>query len=232
MYNFKPRIPLEGKRFGDLLVLKFYGRIGKRLRPAWECMCDCGQTTVVQGDSLRSGKTKSCGCRQIKTLVSRSTTHGQARRKSQTPEYETWCNMKARCNRETYTQYHHYGGRGISVCKEWNESFEKFLADMGPKPFSRAEIDRVDNDGDYTPSNCRWATRSKNMRNTRNTIYVTFDGETRQLNDWAELVKCSAMSLRSKYYAGKIEAALSKLLMGANTQPSRKARTNPKEKKQ
>ncbi len=127
--------------------------------------CYCGNVFIVREDSVRSGHTKSCGCLWIKTV----TKHGQAASTNKKPsvEYVAWSSMIVRCYDVNTKYYKHYGGRGITVCDRWRTSFSNFLSDMGTKPKKELSLDRIDNDGDYRPDNCRWADRSTQARNQR-----------------------------------------------------------------
>lgn len=157
-------IDLTGQRFGMLLIIKF--QRGWRNQRAWLCQCDCGGQSVVLTGSLRTGKTKSCGCRERDAKIEAAITHGQ----SHTPVYNRWQTMLRRCDNPKATGYKYWGGRGIKVCDEWKDFavFHKYIQEvLGPQPTSKHSIDRRDNDGHYEPGNLRWATRSEQNRNRR-----------------------------------------------------------------
>jgi hypothetical protein len=178
-----PKVDLTGKTFGRLTVVEEAGRsnAGKVL---WRCTCECGNETVVVGGDLRSGRTTSCGCGIREATVARSRTHGQ----SGTRLYRIWCAMITRTTNPNFDRYADYGGRGITVCPEWRESFEAFVRDMGPSYADHLTIDRVDVDGNYEPGNCRWATYKEQARNTRRNRYLTFRGRTKAVAEWAEVL--------------------------------------------
>ena len=142
-----------GSKYNRLTVIGEAGR-DKHGRAKWLCLCDCGTETTAVGNCLRSGHKRSCGCYRIK--------HGLEKH----PLYGTWSNMKQRCYNPNTPRYAHYGGRGITVCNEWRDSFPQFLSDMGERP-EGTSLDRIDVNGDYTPDNCRWATKIEQNLNRR-----------------------------------------------------------------
>lgn len=148
---------LAGQRFGRLMAQE---RTANRHRNAmWRCICDCGRVVSVPAASLNGGHTQSCGCRNTK--------HGDAGRKGYVAEYWIWAQMRHRCRNPGYHHWQNYGGRGIRICDAWADSYDAFLSDMGRRPTPKHSIDRVDNDGDYEPGNCRWATRDEQNQNSR-----------------------------------------------------------------
>ena len=190
---------LTGKRFGRLTVIRRaendrYGNI------LWECVCDCGGKKITRVNALMSGKATSCGCVQRKRSAKAHTKHG----KRHSRLYNIWCNMKGRCNTKSCSFYEQYGGRGIKVCPEWEHDFQAFYDwSMANGYRDDLTIDRIDNDGNYCPENCRWVTVTENARNRPCASRITVDGVTRTRNEWAEIIGMKPAALRSAIRRGR-----------------------------
>lgn len=169
----------------------------------WLCVCSCGNTTIIQ--SAKIGDTKSCGCLISETIKKLRTTHG----KTGTPEYRTWTRIIERCSNPNNHNFTNYGGRGIRVCKQWSK-FENFLKDMRSRPSKDHSIDRINTNGDYCPSNCRWATNIQQQNNKRNNKYITISGTKLTQAQWERKNKLShgAICLRISHGWTPEEAAM------------------------
>ena len=178
---------LIGKRFGRLIV---ESKAPVRYRPSgnqvtrWNCRCDCGKETTVDAPELRKGATVSCGCYGKEYCGKSNRIHGR----SHSPEYIVWREIHRRCYSPNFKDFHLYGGRGIKVESEWHESnpngLDNFLRDMGPRP-PKTTIDKIDNNRNYGPGNCRWASSKVQSRNRRVTVWIEYDGRKMCQNDWA-----------------------------------------------
>lgn len=176
----KPRIDMHGKRYGRCIGVAPV-RIATSGDVVWSFVCDCGAIFEASGYDLRSGKRQDCpSCAAIRTRDA-SIVHGM----SGTAEFRIWTGMLTRCYNKNAKHYERYGGRGIGVCDEWRDSFKQFFADMGPRPSASHSIDRKDNDGNYEPGNCRWATPEEQASNKRSSVRVTAAGN-RSIKDLAE----------------------------------------------
>lgn len=191
-------IDLTGQLFGHARALHYI-----RAEKKWACVCTrCGRSFATFGGNLRSGRTQSCGC----TLV----THGQSSRGigKASPTYVSWLRMRQRCRNPRHVYFRNYGGRGITVCDRWRDSFENFLADMGERP-EGTSLDRIDNARGYEPGNCRWASRPEQQRNTSRNHLLTFRGETHSIAEWGEITGISRRTIRTRLRIGwSVEDAL------------------------
>ncbi len=186
------RTHLEGQVFGRLTVVRETMERSADGSIKWECRCECGSTCLASTNNLRSGDgTKSCGCLSRENFHGKIT-HGRTRGYSEPPEYRVWCTMRERCSNPKNHKYISYGARGIAVCDRWLD-FGNFIADMGLRPSPCHSIDRINNDGNYEPGNCRWATpkeQANNRRPRKNTtqfIPVTISGVTCTVIEWSKI---------------------------------------------
>ena len=186
---------IKGTRFKDLTGLKFNSltvigldHVSKYHQCVWLCKCDCGNQTTVQSWNLTSGRKKSCGClakmKYAETIRKRCTKHGL----NGHPLYHTWKNIRQRCGNPSNNSYGNYGGRGIHLCDEWNDfpTFYDWAIANGWE--SGLSIERIDNNGDYCPENCRFATLKEQSRNRRKTVFLTYDGVKKPLSEWCEML--------------------------------------------
>lgn len=219
----RPRIDLTGLSFNWLTVLSFSksDRLGALF---WLCKCKCGNEKVIRGDDLKFGGTKSCGCliKEWKANIGKRNHEKSLERKKYLPEkivqprghgmsktrvYRIWCSMRGRCLNKNNASYPYYGGRGITICDRW-EKFEHFLEDMG-HPRNEMTLERIDNNGNYCPENCCWATRSQQSKNRRVNIVIEYHGENLSLHECCERFGLSYTALYSRLYRGmSIEESL------------------------
>ncbi len=182
----RPLPPLLGIRSGMLVVVKDLGtRKEKQYKRYVLCQCDCGNTSEVWIINIRTGHTTSCGCIKSAWQKSGQTIHGMCR----TPEHGIWSGIRDRCYNPNNLAYHNYGSRGIKMCERWRNSFQNFFEDMGPRPSKSHSIDRFpDNNGDYGPANCRWATTEQQALNKRTNVYYEYDGIRLTQCQWARFL--------------------------------------------
>jgi hypothetical protein len=179
-YNFQD---LTGQRFDRLVALNRVKSDRPYPTTRWMCQCDCGKTTVADRNNLVYGRMRSCGCLNSERRAERQLTHGL----SKTKLYRIWADIITRCYNENSDGYKDYGARGIYMSDEWRNDFAAFYRDMANGYQKGLEIDRIEVNGPYSKENCRWVTHKVNSRNKRNTTYLTIDGVTKSLGEWAEI---------------------------------------------
>jgi hypothetical protein len=196
-------LDLVGLRYGNWTVLAEAGRCPPGSKnPKGQrrllCVCDCGVQKDVAYGPLTRGDSKSCGClrRYVSSTINK--THG----KTKTPEYRIWAGIKTRCFNQADSTYLRYGARGISMCRRWAESFDAFFADMGPRPDPALSIERLDNDGDYEPGNCVWASDLEQANNRRSTVRYPFNGEMKTAREIATATGLGFEFLRHRLQRG------------------------------
>jgi len=186
----------SGQKFGKLVAIE--QARNPRGKLMWQCLCDCGNETLASPTALRDGIKRSCGCLRSENMRKLATTHGL----SHTHElYSMWCGMKTRCSNPNFEAYPNYGGRGIRVCERWL-NFQNFIEDMHPRPSKDHSIDRIDNDGDYCPENCRWSLWKEQMNNSRNNTILTVCGISRTLTQWASIMSINYGMLQTRVFNG------------------------------
>ena len=199
---------LPGMRYGKLIVVKEAPRTSPTsLKRRVLCRCDCGGVATVQVGNLVSSHTVSCGC-ALKEFGRNKATHGGSRhvngKQKLSPEFTAWRQMMGRCYRPKSGNYKDYGGRGITVCDEWKSNFANFLRDMGRRPDPNLTLDRIDNSKGYSKENCRWATRSEQMRNTRRSVWVEVCGQRKVMVDWSKLLGIPYRTLQKQKSVGGV----------------------------
>lgn len=185
------RLDLTNKRFNKLLIIEKADN--QKHKTMWKCLCDCGNITFVTTSNLNANRVKSCGCLKNEQLVKRSTTHNQRH----TNLYEVWKTMKQRCFNPKNQSYNNYGGRGIVVCDEWKTNFTSFYKWSMENGYKKGlTIDRIDNNGNYCPENCRWANRIIQANNSRWNKHIIINGKDNTLANWLRFYNISY----NKYY--------------------------------
>ena len=209
----KGRRPLDltGQKFNRLTAIRQDGRSGKHM--LWACVCDCGSgiEKYVRASELVAGTVRSCGClvkeQARENIRTKLTTHGKASSRV----YSIWLSMKNRCLRKSYKQYKDYGGRGIKIDERWM-NFEAFYADMGDPPSDDHTIERRNNNGNYEPNNCYWATRAQQSVNRRTNRLIEYEGRTQTITQWSRELGIPQMTISNRLRRGwSIEDALRKL---------------------
>lgn len=184
-------------KFNRWTVIAFSHKSGKK--QFFSCLCECGTEGVVRKDQLTRGISKSCGCwkREVskEQIIRLSTTHGLA---NKSKSYSIWKHITQRCLNKNNPSYKNYGGRGITICERWKD-YANFFADMGDCPEGMS-IDRIDNNGNYEPSNCRWADKKTQANNTRTNIFIKHDGETLTIKQWSEKLSIPYLTLYQRIF--------------------------------
>ena len=204
------RLDLAEQKFGRLTVLRF-SHINERGSSVWLCQCDCGKETYVEGFLLKRGNTRSCGCLQKETAANtacKRSKHGMCK----TRLHRIWLHMKERCNNPNCKAYPDYGGRGINVCDSWSDDFQAFHDWAIANGYEdNLSIDRINTNGNYEPDNCRWATTEQQANNKRKSAFITLNGETHTMSEWANITGISYSTIRSRRTRGyKPEQILAK----------------------
>ena len=203
----KVRVDLTGRIFGRLTVLyRTERKSSQGFMVYWMCMCKCGELKEVHRCKLTGGGTKSCGCLNTEQRKTNCRTHGMSGR----TELTIWRGMLSRCYDKRVEKYPIYGGRGIRVCRRWRNSFLAFYEDMGDRPSPNHSIDRINNDGDYSPENCRWATPKEQSYNRRKTLRFTWEGIARTADEWSIItgIPSGTIRYRIRGYGWTVEKAL------------------------
>jgi hypothetical protein len=191
-----------GSRYGRLTIIQRAPSRPPSRATRWLCRCDCGTEKVIEARNFRGGYTQSCGCLQKDVQAKRMTRHGDSPHRGYSREYAAWMNMKARCYNPDTPGYHRYGGRGIAVCGEWRNDFAAFLRDVGRRPSSAHSLDRVNGDGNYEPSNCRWATPGQQLNNTSRNRRLTLGAETMSVAQWSRHLNLSTRTISDRLRKG------------------------------
>lgn len=201
---------ITGQKFNRLTAVKLVG-IDKGHHALWECECDCGNRRTVSISDLKNGYVKSCGCQKKEKISELKTTHGEGKTKL----YRVWSMMKDRCINPNDTSYERYGGRGIKVCDEWMNSYVAFRDWAYQNGYNEClSIERIDNNGNYEPSNCKWATVIEQSRNRRSNIIIEINGQKKIVVEWAEIYNISPQTIYKRLKRGwnEIEAVTTPVL--------------------
>lgn len=196
---------IAGQKFNRLTVIERYKDKSHQQGVKWICLCDCGNTKIISSYSICSGNTKSCGCFALEVRKKIHLKHGHA---NKILEYSIWKGMKTRCYNKNAQAYKNYGGRGIKVCNEWNNSFLQFFQDMGKRPTPKHTIERINNNMGYSPNNCKWIHKSKQNQNTRYNHFIKIDNQIKHLAAWLRYYKILPITYKTRVKRGwnKIDA--------------------------
>lgn len=207
------RLKIKGKKFGRLLVLKYI--CTKKHNTIWRCKCDCGKILDIAGSSMTEGNTKSCGCLRIENRRKAIFKHGMRDH----PFYKAWCSMRYRCSNKKQKGYKNWGGRGIKVCKSWSvflnfkeDMYSEYLLHIKKHGKKQTTLERINNSKNYSPNNCKWATRFEQNSNTRRTVMIEFNGKKMTMSQWARELNIDRSTLYKRIFIAKwpLEKALTK----------------------
>lgn len=195
----RPAIDLRGQVFGKLRPHTPTNKRTKRGHVIWQCACSCGGATEASSGDLKKGTVRSCGCLYGQDKI----THGHLQRKKETREYRAWRGMIERCENRRGPAYRNYGARGIRVCVRWRRSFTTFLQDMGTHPGPGYSVERKNNNGNYSPSNCVWADRATQALNRRNVAKLTIGGVTKTIVEWSRQSGTAVRTIKVRRMLGR-----------------------------
>lgn len=193
-----------GQKYGRLTILREGSSVRydkTTMRKVW-CMCDCGTEKEIDFNSIRCGRSTSCGCFNREHAKRIHTKHGKAMLETgvRHPDYCIWMKMKSRCLNPNDKSYKNYGGRGITVCDRWKNSFENFISDMGWRPNKNYSIERIDYNGNYCPENCKWIHKSEQTKNTRRVKLIEYNGTMHCLSDLCKMLNLPYATMRHRVY--------------------------------
>ena len=191
-------IDMSGRRYGKWTVMQRVEN-SKNGQAMWLCKCDCGTEKVVCGSNLRSGASRSCGCERNSYFSALYGVHYKEPKRL----FSIWSNMKSRCTNPNNNSFQNYGARGIKICNEWLHDFVAFREWALQNGYSdNLTIERIDNEGNYEPTNCRWATAEEQSNNRRNNVLISHNGETHTLNEWSKIIGVKKSTIESRYSRG------------------------------
>ena len=186
---------MKNKIFGRLTIIRQAAKRPNTRHQFWYCRCVCGNTIIADIQNLKSGHTQSCGCLRRDTSKKLNLKHGR----THSPEFISWACMRQRCRNKNNPAFKDYGGRGICIDPRW-DTFQQFYTDMGPRPKPDYTLDRIDNEGPYSPENCRWAPMIVQVNNTRKNNFIMFAGRNQTLSQWAAELGIKRSTLWMRLY--------------------------------